>query len=438
MHRPMPHGCDRVRLVMTLVTCTGCALLCEDIDVAVENSRIKETKNACRRGAARIKGCVNRLPSSIAQKPADIENSIKKAVEILRNARSPMLFGWSNSSCEAQYKSIQLAKKLNATIDDTSSFCQGILIERVLQKKFKTCSLEDVRNKADVLVYWGSDAQDSEPRHLSRFSYFPRGEDRQRGYEEDRVAIAIDVRESNTAKICKGHFYRIPLKGDREFILALMDALSGKVPSQDAKKMLELASIMKKAEFGAIFVGIGLTYSIKDDFDILAALADMLPNFHIMPMVGHYNMRGFNEVLFKETGYVNRVKFDGEAVKYSPAEVLDTPSRGVTLVHDAKYSIAEALREKSIDALLVVGSDPLSSLPRSLISQLVKIPVICIDPCVTLTSRIASVTIPCAVSGVEASGTAVRMDGKVVKLTKILETNYLSDEEILTRIMEAL
>lgn len=403
-----------------MVTCTGCALLCEDIDVVVENNRVKETRNACRRGAAKIKGCVNRLVPSVNQKPVDIETSIKKAAEILKNAKSPILFGWSNSTCEAQLKGIELAKKLNATIDDTSSFCQGILIEKVLQKKFKTCSLEDIRNKADVLVYWGSDAQDSEPRHLSRFSYFPRGEARQRGYEEDRIAIAIDVRESNTAKICKGHFYRIPLKGDKEFIHALMQALEGKVPSYEPKKTLELASIFKKAEFGAIFVGIGLTYSIKDDFDILVELADLLPNFHIMPMVGHYNMRGFNEVLFKETDFVNRVKFNGKAAHYD------------------KYSIVESLREKSIDVLLIVGSDPLSSLPRSVISHLASIPVICIDPCVTLTSKVAEVTIPSAVSGVEAEGTAVRMDGKVVELSNILESNYPSDLDILSRLMEAL
>ncbi|HMB45598.1 MAG TPA: formylmethanofuran dehydrogenase subunit B, partial [Candidatus Methanoperedens sp.] len=187
-----------------MATCTGCALLCDDIEAIVENNRIKETRNACRRGAARIKGCTNRLIPSIDLKPTDIESSIRKTVEIIKNARSPMLFGLDNSTCEAQAKGIQLAKKINAVIDDTSSFCQGLLMERILQKKLRTCSLEDIRNKADVLVYWGSDAQDSQPRHLSRFSYFPRGESRQRGYEEDRMAIAIDVRESNTAKICKG------------------------------------------------------------------------------------------------------------------------------------------------------------------------------------------------------------------------------------------
>ncbi|MDO8725366.1 MAG: formylmethanofuran dehydrogenase subunit B [Candidatus Methanoperedens sp.] len=403
-----------------MVTCTGCALLCEDIEVVLENGGIKESRNACRRGAARFRGCKNRLAPSVDKKQTDIDTAIKKAAEILKNAKSLMLFGWSNSTCEAQAKGIQLAKKLNAAIDDTSSFCQGLLIERVLQKKFRTCSLEDVRNRADVLVYWGSDAQDSQPRHLSRFSVFPRGESRQRGYEEDRLAIAIDVRESNTAKICKGHFYRIPLKGDREFILALMEALVGKVPKYDAKRMLELAGIMKKAEFGVIFAGIGLTYSIKDDIDILVSLADMLPNFHVMPMVGHYNMRGFNEALFKETGFVNRVKF------------------GVKPVHDNKYAVVEALKSKSIDALLITGSDPLSSLPRSILSHLASIPVICIDPCVTLTSKIAAVTIPAAASGLECGGSAVRMDGKVIEISKVVENSYLTDAQILTRLMEGL
>jgi len=403
-----------------VTTCTGCSLLCEDIEVILENGRIKETRHACRRGAARFRGCRNRLIPSVDKNQTDIDTAIKKAADILKNAKSPMLFGWSNSTCEAQVKGIELTKKLNAAIDDTSSFCQGLLIERALQKKFRTCSLEDVRNKADVLVYWGSDPQDSQPRHLSRFSVFPRGESRQRGYEEDRLAIAIDVRESNTAKICKGHFYRIPLRGDREFILALMDALSGKVPKYDAKRILELAGVLKKAEFGVIFAGIGLTYSIKDDIDILIPLADMLPNFHIMPMVGHYNMRGFNEALFKETGFVNRVKFG------------DKP------VHDNKYAIVEALKAKSIDALLVVGSDPISSLPRSVTSHLASIPVICIDPCVTLTSTIAEVTIPAAASGIESGGSAVRMDGKVIEISKVIENTYLSDVEIMTRLMEGL
>jgi len=124
--------------------------------------------------------------------------------------------------------------------------------------------------------------------------------------------------------------------------------------------------------------------------------------------------------LFKETGFVNRVKFEGKPV------------------HDNKYAIVKALKSKSIDALLISGSDPLSSLPRSILAHLASIPVICIDPCITLTSKIAAVTIPAAISGIECGGSAVRMDGKVIEMSKVVENSYLTDAQILTRLMEGL
>ena len=102
-----------------------------------------------------------------------------------------------------------------------------------------------------------------------------------------------------------------------------------------------------------------------------------------------------------------------------------------------KYSIMESLNKKFIDAIVVVGSDPVSSLPGPVLSHLASIPVICIDPCMTMTSKIATVTIPCAASGLESGGTAVRMDGKVIGLPKIIQSDHLTDEDILDRLMEA-
>ena len=114
--------------------------------------------------------------------------------------RSPLLYGWSNSTLEAQAVGIDLAKKIGATIDDTSSsFCQGILMERILTGKIPTCTLDDVRNFADTSIFWGADPSNSHPRHLSRFSYYPRGEKRQKSYEEERTCVVVDVRKSPTA-----------------------------------------------------------------------------------------------------------------------------------------------------------------------------------------------------------------------------------------------
>lgn len=407
--------------------CTGCGMLCDDIEVESEKNIVNKVYTACRVGVAHMKDGKENAAFRVDNKPVDEATAIKEAAAILKNAKNPLIFGLGTSTSETQKLAIELARKTSATLDDTSSFCLGKVIEALLNNKFKVCTLDDVRNKADVTIFWGADPSDSHPRHLSKHSYFPRGIEKQRGWEEERTAIAIDVRKSHTAKICGNHFYQIPPGGDAEFIDALIAGLAGKLPKTSynfpPKRILELANILKGAKFGVVFVGLGLIYSL-DNLEPLVRLMNALnekANFHLVPMVGHYNMRGFNENLFEETGYVNSVKFENGTVKHGP-----------------EYSIVESLKAKTIDAALIIGSDPLSSLPRSISKNLLEIPVITLDPCETLTSKNTKVYINTAISGVESGGSAVRMDGVKVDFKPVVETKRPSDEEVLKKIMEAL
>ncbi|MBN1134260.1 MAG: formylmethanofuran dehydrogenase subunit B [Methanosarcinaceae archaeon] len=410
--------------------CTGCALLCDDIEVEVSGDQITTIKTACRKGFSRIRGCIEPMPCIVNGKNVDINTAIKDAAKILKNADKPLIFGLGNSTSEAQKQAIKLAKRIDAFIDDTSSFCQGPTLEAILHGKIRTCTLDDVRNRADVIVYWGADPSNSHPRHLSRYSYFPRGEERQRGWEEDRTAIVIDVRKSHTAKICGDKFFQIPLHTDAFFIDALIDALSGKVPNMlfdyDIKNLLKLANILKKAQFGIIFEGFGI-YNIEymETMARLMGKLNEVSNFHLIPMVEHYNMRGFNQNLFEETGFLNRVKFK-------------KCEKGFDVKYGVDYSIMEVLNTKKIDAALIIGSDPMSYLPRSAAEYLLEIPLVSVGPCENFTSRVAKVTIPSALSGVECGGSAVRMDGVKVRFEPIIKRARLSDEEILKRIIEAI
>jgi formylmethanofuran dehydrogenase subunit B len=407
--------------------CTGCGMLCDDIEVESEKNIVNKVYTACRVGVAHIKEGRESAVFRVDNKPVDETTAISEAAAILKNAKNPLIFGLGTSTNETQKLAIELARKTSATLDDTSSFCLGRVVEALLNNKFKVCTLDDVRNKADVTIFWGADPSDSHPRHLSKHSYFPRGTEKQRGWEEERTAIAIDVRKSHTAKICGNNFYQVPPGGDAEFIDALIAGLSGKLPKTSynfpPKRILELANILKGAKFGVVFVGLGLIYSLEN-IEPLIRLMDALnekANFHLIPMVGHYNMRGFNETLFEETGYVNSVKFEAGTVKHGP-----------------EYSIVESLKAKTVDAALIIGSDPLSSLPRSVAKNLLEIPVISLDPCETLTSRSAKVYINTAISGVESGGSATRMDGVKVDFKPVVDTNRLSDEAVLKKIMEAL
>ena len=407
--------------------CTGCGLLCDDIELDVEQNKINKVLTACRIGVAHMKEGKGEAIFRVDNKPVDEAKAISEAASILKNAKNPLIFGLGASTSEAQKTAIELAKKINATLDDTSSFCLGSLVEALINDKFKTCTLDDIRNKADVIIFWGTDPSDSHPRHLSKYSYFPRGKEKQRGWEEERTAIAIDVRKSHTAKICGNYFFQIPQGGDTEFVEALIAGISGKLPKTSfnypPKKILELANILKGAKFGVIFAGRGLAHSLEN-LEPLFRLMKVLnekANFHLMPMSGNYNTMGFNENLFAETGYVNRVKFENG-----------------TVLHGPEYSIVESLKAKKVDAALIIDADPFSILPRSIVKNLLEIPVITIDPYETLTSKHSKVYINTAISGVEAGGSATRMDRVKVSFEPVIETNRSSDEAILKKIMEAL
>jgi formylmethanofuran dehydrogenase subunit B len=407
-----------------MTTCTGCSLLCEDIELALKTGAITQAKNLCRKGQGHFQALfTERTRPMIDGQEVNLDEAIGKAAEILKTAKLPLLYGWSNSASEAQAVGIDLAKKLGATIDDTSSFCQGILIERVLTGKMPTCTLDDVRNYADTSVFWGADPSNSHPRHLSRFAYYPRGEKRQKSYEEERACIAVDVRKSATARLCSNYFFRLAPGQDAEFIESILAVLEGKIPKfGDKKRMIELSTILRKTEYGVMFPGLGMVYSLQEKIDLLEKLVIKLNEttaFKVIPMVGHYNMRGFNQLLLDRTGFINRVSFKDGAASHRPENSV----------------IAAA---KRCDAALVIGSDPLCALPFATARALAKVPLIAIDPRRSLTTDAAKVVIPSAMYGLEAGGTAIRMDGVKIAFEPAIKSDLLSDEQVLTRIMEAI
>ena len=399
-------------------------MLCEDIELVLKDGAISQAKNLCRKGHAHFQALfIERTRPMIDGREVSLDQAISKAAEILKSAKSPLFYGWSNSTLEAQAAGIDLARRLGATIDDTSSFCQGILMELVLTGKVPTCTLDDVRNYADTIVFWGADPSNSHPRHLSRFAYYPRGEKRQKSYEEERICIVVDVRKSATARLCSNYYFRVPPGQDVEFIESILVVLDGKIPRfGDKKRMIELGTVLRKTEYGVIFPGLGLVHSLQEKMDLLVRLVaelNEITTFMVLPMVGHYNMRGFNQLLLDETGFINRVSFQGG-----------------TTAHGPEQSVMAAA--KSCDAALVIGSDPLSALPFGTARALAKTSLIAIDPRRSLTTDAAKVVIPSAMYGLEAGGTSLRLDGVKIEFEPIFKTEHLSDEQILTRIKEAI
>ncbi|MDM7939344.1 MAG: formylmethanofuran dehydrogenase subunit B [Methanothrix sp.] len=389
-----------------MAICTGCSLLCEDIELTVKDGAISHVRNLCRKGHGHYQGLLTqRARPMIDGEEVALDQAIAKAAEVLHGSKAPLLCGWSNTTLEAQAAGMSIAKKLGASICDTSPPCLGTLMERIISGSAPTCTLDDVRNFADVSVFWGSDPSNSHPRHLSRFSYYPRGEKRQKSYEEERTCIAVDVRKSATATLCSNYYFRVQPGGDGEFIESILATLDGKIPKfGEKKRMIELGTILRKAEYGVIFPGPGMLYSLQNKlelFETLLAKLNEIATFKVVPMVERFNSRGYYQLL-----------------------------------HGPGNSLAAAA--KGCDAALVIGSDPLAELPLATARALARVPLIVIDPHRSLTVDAASVVIPSAISGMEAGGTALRTDGVKISFEPIIESDLPSDEQILARILEAI
>jgi formylmethanofuran dehydrogenase subunit B len=200
-----------------------------------------------------------------------------------------------------------------------------------------------------------------------------------------------------------------------------MAVMDGKIPkSGDKKRMIELATFLRKAEFGIIFPGEAMISSLHDKMELMESFMAKLnevSTFKAIPMIEHFNTRGFCQLLHEETGFMNEVSFqEGQSV------------------HGPENCVAAAA--KSCDAGLVVGSDPLSSQPLGTARSLTKIPLIAIDPHRSLTTDAARVVIPSAIYGLEAGGSAMRMDGILIDFEPVVESDLPSDQQILSRIKE--
>jgi len=406
------------------MVCTACSCLCDDIEIEIENGRIVSMEKACRKGTAFFFGSENerlRTVHLVDGKQVDTDQALAAAAGLLSRARRPLDNGMDNASLEAQRQGIELARMLGAVLDDSSSFCQGKLTHDILTGTLPSCTFDQIHD-SDLIIYWGSNPHNAQPRHLSRFSLYAHRKYHEMGATRYVTMAVVDVRESETAGAGVAHrFFRILPGEDSNFIAAIIEGIKGNPVRKDASGFLKL---LKQSRHCVIFAGLGLTYSLDNDFslfyEMLKHLGGWMKTF-VIPMSGHYNVRGFNYSLYNATGCVNKVNFAGGAVS-----------------HGDEFSLLEQVKNRAADCLLIVGADPFSSLPISVLKHLDGVPLITLDPFRTATTEASSVVLGVSLTGLESGGTAMRMDGTTVTLMPAKWTDKQSDVQILERLKELL
>lgn len=421
--------------VVTDVVCPFCGCLCDDIEVSVEGGVIKDIKNGC--AISRSKFLNNHLNKVLRPTIDGLEVSYQEAIDsaaqILEKSTRPIIYGLSKTDNEAVRCAINLTELVGGVIDNTTSVCHGASIIALQHIGSPTMTLGEVKNRADLIIFWGSNPLEAHPRHAPRYSVTPKGLFTPNG-RKDRYIVVVDVRETRSAKMAD-KFIQIQPDADFEVFLTLRALLRGvkigldEVGGVKVDDLQLLIDKMKSAKVGCVFYGLGLNHSYSRHLNIVAlySLVEELnrhTKFAVSPMRGCYNVNGANNVTTWQTGYPFALDMSRGYPRYNPGE----------------YTIVDLLARREADAALILGSDPCSSLPVGAAKNLARIPVVTLERKVTPTTMISKVIIPVLTSGVESEGTAYRMDGVPLRMSRVIGApeTIRSDSKILEDITKAI
>jgi len=427
-----PEGEERV---VNDVVCTFCGCVCDDIQVTVKGGRIASVKGPCAAGLSKFmnysrervyKPMVRRGGGFVE---ASYEEAVEEAARILASAKYPLLYGWSSTSNEAMRLGVELAEVVGGVVDNTAVICHGPTVLGTQQVGVVTATLGQIKNRADLIIYWGCNPLQAHVRHTVRYSAMAKG--RFVEGRKDRRVVVVDVRPTPTSKIAD-LFIKVEPSMDYELLTALRMVVRGHPIEEEAvagvprEKVEELADMMMSARFGALFFGMGLTMTLGKGRNVEEAIKlvqdlNEWTKFVMLAMRGHFNVTGTNEVMTWLTGYPYAVEF----------------SRGFPRSNPGVTSSTDVLMRGEVDAALIVASDPASHFPRKAVEHLAKIPTVVVDPRWSPTAAMADVFIPTTFVGIEEEGTVYRMDRVPLRAKKVVDPppGLRSDVEVLSSLL---
>ncbi len=293
-----------------------------------------------------------------------------------------------------------------------------------------TCTLGEVANRGDLIMFWGSNPAESHPRHFTKYSLMPKGLFVPNG-RKDRTCVIVDVRKTKSAAAAD-LFFQIKPRRDFEALWTLRALAAGiELDPQQVEeetgipltRWQDLMDRMKSARFGVIFFGMGLTMTRGKHCNseaLLALVRDMnrYTRFVCKPNRGHGNVTGADNVVAWRTGYAFGVNHARGYPRFNPGE----------------YTTADTLARGEADAALIVACDPMANFSQPAREHLARIPYIALDPKETPTTQHAAVAFTVATYGINTGGTVYRMDDVPIPLRPAFASPHPTDEQVLANI----
>ncbi|MFL5472039.1 MAG: hypothetical protein ACJ8AM_06780 [Gemmatimonadales bacterium] len=389
------------------VTCLGCGCGCDDLTVTVSNDRITEVTPACPLGRAWFGD--GRVPGQVMSdgQPLALDLTIERLAEALVAARGRCLvYLGADLTSQAQRAALSLADLLGATVDSDTSDTAANGLVTAQRRGRASATLGEVRNRGDVLLFWGVDPRERYPRFLSRYSVEPVGTqvpDGRRGRHVIAVSVGAD-------KALEAADSRIELPADQEIAaLSLTRAAvlgnSVGATTKTAQAAGVIAGKLMSARYAVLVHDAEPTAEARNPLraEALIALTQALngpTRAALVSLRAGGNRVGGEAVLTWQTGYPFAVDFTLGYPRYRPER------RGRVGLESDRYQ-----------AVLLLGSLPEN---RPTLASLSRLRPSLIGPRASQASFPTSIAIDTGVAGIHDAGTAYRMDEIPIALRSCL------------------
>jgi formylmethanofuran dehydrogenase subunit B len=365
------------------ITCAGCGLLCDDVVLGSEG-----LDPPCRLGAewfsARISRPADTPAATINGQPADLEMAVARAAELLRSARRPLVSGFENATVEDARAAVALADRLGALVATSDGDWPGAPAAPL--RGASTATLGEIRDRSQLVVIWREDPETSHPRLLERLGL---GDD-----APGRTFAVVDDRDTATARRAELRL-TWPPEHDLEALVALHVLERGLAgPSNDLDGLRQRLLEVPHAAFiygAGLVAGAGGQRRALALHELVRALSH---ERHVvtLELPRAPGTRSADDVLAWQAGYSGKVDFAGG--------------------HPELVTATAPLDD--VDVKLLVAPGPAGTL---------------------LTGPDAEVSIRTAAPGVEARGTAHRLDGVPLALQAPQPGEAPTAAAVLTRVL---
>jgi formylmethanofuran dehydrogenase subunit B len=385
-------------------TCLGCGCACDDIRVVLQEGRIAEARNACALGVQWFGD--GRVPSRVLVDGRDVSlhNAVTATARFLTEAAQPLVYLAPNTSCEAHGSGAAIADMLNGRLDSVTSATAAPAILSGQERGFATSTLGEIRNRADVVVFWGVDIDARYPRFAERYAPDPAGI-HVPDARASRTVVAVDVGGATTVADAN---HRIAIEPANELeTLSALQALAQASGATSVYAALTSAPWQTARELVAILLSgryMALVYDAEPDdratrstqrFDTLGALAQALnarTRCAAVALRGGGNRSGADSVLTSQAGYPFAIDYARGYPRYA--------------AHDG--SALRVLEHRDVDAALVIGDAAL--IPPDVRTALASVRCAAIGPRASDGALGAGIAIDTGIVGVHDDGTVLRTD----------------------------